>query len=157
MTCQELTAANRQNQSGLEDAYCNADSPCALFSSCIHSAQAAANCVSNYSEGVIKFDHMIDAICGTEKKAFTGYYPVCQQDCYENYLQAGSMAEDRAQVTVDATNFDEVYPWYDGHVGFKANATCSLYSGFVFGGGCADIGEEEYASKVLGQRRRGRS
>jgi hypothetical protein len=46
-----------------------------------------------------------------------------------------------------------VYPFFDGHVGFQANATCSLYSGYVFGGGCADIEEGEYSTKVLGQRR----
>jgi hypothetical protein len=137
----------------LEAAYCESDSPCALFSSCIKEAQALTNCASNYSEGVVKFDHMIQSICEPAKKAFTGYMPVCQQQCYENYLETASAAEGRDAVTVDAGNFDQIYPWYDGHVGFQANTTCSLYSGFVFGDGCTEVEEQHYGTKVLGQRR----
>jgi hypothetical protein len=57
--CQELTTEGRSNQTLMEAAYCEADSPCAMFSSCIKDAQERTNCVSNYSKGVIKFDHMI--------------------------------------------------------------------------------------------------
>jgi hypothetical protein len=109
--CQRMTLESAGNQTQLEAAYCNADSPCKLLTECLGAAYEASGCMAtDEGTGWKNFNYMMGAIC--DGRAFDHLHrPVCVEECYTSYLTAAGLGQNDPP-------------------------TCKVYEDYIFGDQC---------------------